>query len=106
LLFQFIVGPSLFRRLGSVYGLRILDLACGQGFLCRELARRGAQVTGVDASGEMIRLARTYESGNPLGITYLHADAADLRDLDDGSFDIVICNLSLTDIADLEGAMT
>ncbi|MER3458331.1 MAG: hypothetical protein C4309_06605, partial [Chloroflexota bacterium] len=44
LLFQFIVGPSLFRRLGSVYGLRILDLACGQGFLCRELARRGAQV--------------------------------------------------------------
>jgi len=106
LIFQFIVGPSLFRRLGSVYGLRILDLACGQGFLCRELARRGAQVTGVDASGEMIRLARTYESGNPLGITYLHADAADLRDLDDSSFDIVICNLSLTDIADLEGAMT
>lgn len=103
--FQFIVGPSLFRRLGAVYGLRVLDLACGQGFLCRELARRGAQVTGVDASSEMVRLARTYESGNPLGVTYLHADAADLRDLEDGSFDIVICNLSLMDIADLDGAL-
>lgn len=103
--FQHIVGPCLFRRLGSVYGLRVLDLACGQGFLARELARRGARVTGIDAAGEMIRLARTYESGEPLGVTYLHADAASLDDLAASSFDIVVCNLAFMDIADLDGAL-
>ena len=34
---------SFFRMLGPVDGLAVLDLACGEGFYTRQLARRGAR---------------------------------------------------------------
>jgi SAM-dependent methyltransferase len=37
---------------------RVLDLACGTGNATLELARRGYEVTGVDSSAEMLRVAR------------------------------------------------
>src|SRR3954462_3956067 len=39
-------------------GEAILDLGCGTGTLTAEIARRGARVTGVDQSAEMIETAR------------------------------------------------
>jgi trans-aconitate methyltransferase len=39
-------------------GERILDLGCGTGTLTAEIARRGALVTGVDSSPEMVAAAR------------------------------------------------
>ena len=38
---------------------RVLEIGCGTGRLARALAARGAVVTGIDASPEMIRLARS-----------------------------------------------
>lgn len=37
---------------------RVLDLCCGSGHVTRELVRRGYRVTGVDASAELIAIAR------------------------------------------------
>ena len=51
--------PSLLDLLGDVSGMAVLDAGCGPGFYAQELIRRGAVVTGFDASGEMVRLART-----------------------------------------------
>jgi ubiquinone/menaquinone biosynthesis C-methylase UbiE len=42
----------------DVRGLKILDLGCGRGDLVFELARRGAEVTGVDYSKDGIMLAK------------------------------------------------
>ena len=68
---------TLFKILRDIRGAKILDLACGDGFYTRLLKQAGAaQVTGVDISAEMIRLAKQEESRNPLGCTYLHRDAA------------------------------
>ena len=39
--------------------MAVLDAGCGPGFYAEELIRRGAVVTGFDASSEMVRLART-----------------------------------------------
>lgn len=47
---------TLLRRLPA--HARILDVCCGNGVLARELTRRGFLVTGLDASAEMLRLAR------------------------------------------------
>ena len=48
--------------LGSVAGLGVLDLACGEGFYTRQIARDGAtRVVGVDISPEMIALAEELE---------------------------------------------
>ena len=43
---------------GDVSGCRVLDLGCGDGEFALELARRGAIVTGIDASAAMIAAAK------------------------------------------------
>jgi 2-polyprenyl-3-methyl-5-hydroxy-6-metoxy-1,4-benzoquinol methylase len=44
--------------LPAVAGLRVLDIACGQGRMSRYLALQGAEVTGVDISAAMLSRAR------------------------------------------------
>ncbi|MAE65172.1 MAG: hypothetical protein CMJ18_12950 [Phycisphaeraceae bacterium] len=71
-------GPERVAHCGDVAGLRPLDLGCGNGYFSREMATRGAAVTGVDLSPRMIDHARRIEAENPLGITYHVSDAAHL----------------------------
>ncbi len=44
--------------IGNVAGLTVLDVGCGDGELAVELWKRGAKVTGIDVSPEMIEAAR------------------------------------------------
>ncbi len=91
--------PTFFALAGDVKGLRVLDLACGDGFYSRELAARGARVTGVDVSPAMIRLARAAEAKARQGVEYVCADAASLPEL--GLFDLVTAAYLLHYAADL-----
>ncbi len=54
------VLPILDRLLFSTLpqGARVLDLCCGNGQLAAELIKRGMQVTGIDASSELLHYAR------------------------------------------------
>lgn len=80
---------SLFRMAGSVRQLRVLDLACGEGFYTRLFKCAGAaEVVGVDLSSEMIELAEATERQHPLGCRYLVHDVASLPHL--GTFDRVV----------------
>jgi SAM-dependent methyltransferase len=90
---------------GDVSGLRLLDLACGHGRLTRELARRGARVVGVDISAALLDKALISEKVNPMGITYVQADAASPGALEGEVFDGVTCSFGLSDIDDLDGAL-
>ena len=83
----------------------MLDLACGNGYISRRFARAGGNVVGVDGSGAIVERARAREAREPLGITYHVADAADLEMLEDGAFDLVVCNMALMDIADADAAI-
>jgi SAM-dependent methyltransferase len=47
----------LFDRLGVTAGVRLLDIACGSGFAASVAARRGARVSGIDASAELVAIA-------------------------------------------------
>jgi SAM-dependent methyltransferase len=96
---------SLLDLLGSPGGRRVLDVACGHGRVTRELARLGATVTGVDLSRALLDKARAREDAEPLGVRYVHADAAAVPRLDDGTFDAAVCNFGLADIDDLDGAL-
>ena len=54
---QYLLNPTIFALLGDVRGKTILDAGCGQGYLCRLLARKGASVTGVEPAEALIRYA-------------------------------------------------
>jgi len=100
-------APSLIAAqdglLPPVAGARVLDLACGQGRMSRYLARRGADVLGVDVSAAMLSKAR---AAGPAGITYLRADVTGAPTWWDGRpFDGCTCELALMDIDDLAGAL-
>jgi len=59
---------------------RILDLCCGQGRHCLELARRGfTNVTGVDRSRYLVRLARKRAKQEGLPATFHEGDARKFR---------------------------
>ena len=92
--------------LGPVSGLRVLDIACGHGRITRTLARRGAYVTGLDLSGKLLSKAREIEERDPLGIRYVHADVAAPPALPSAPFDRVTCFFGLSDIDDLDGAIS
>lgn len=100
-----LIDPPLLRIAGEVSGKCVLDLACGNGYLSRRLARQGAMVIGVDASAPVIARARSREARDPLGILYHVADAAHLSMLEDGGCDLVICNMALMDIEHADLAM-
>jgi SAM-dependent methyltransferase len=90
---------------GDVRRMRLLDVACGPGRIARELARRGARVMGLDISAAMLAKARAYEEREPLGITYVQADATGRRVLEGQVFDGAVCNYGLSDIDDLDGLL-
>ena len=99
-------NPATFDLIGNVKDLVVLDLACGEGYNTRILARKGARVTGVDFSESMIESARVEEENERLGIKYYVLDATRLEGLSDGHFDLVTCFMSLQDIEDYRKAIS
>lgn len=71
--------PLMLAMLGDVRGRKILDLGCGEGAYSRELARRGAQVTGVDGSARLVEVARARAAAEGLDIPYHCANARRCR---------------------------
>jgi ubiquinone/menaquinone biosynthesis C-methylase UbiE len=99
------VSVALFDLVGPLAGLRVLDVACGHGRISRELARRGAQVVGVDLAGALLERACAINTRDQLPITYIHADVASESLLLGEVFDAVVCSFGLSDIDDLDGAV-
>ncbi|MFQ5821551.1 MAG: class I SAM-dependent methyltransferase, partial [Candidatus Heimdallarchaeota archaeon] len=92
-------NPATFKLIGEVRGQRVLDVACGEGYNTRILARKGAKVTGVDFSEKLIDLAKQEEAKEELGISYHVMDATDLnKELSSNYFDLVTCFMALQDI--------
>jgi 2-polyprenyl-3-methyl-5-hydroxy-6-metoxy-1,4-benzoquinol methylase len=91
--------------LDEVAGKAVLDAGCGEGRFARMLAERGGQVTGIDISDRMIRLAQAEEQKKPLGITYVRTDMADLSMFADETFDIAVAYVSLLDVEQYEAAI-
>ncbi|MDQ6948594.1 MAG: class I SAM-dependent methyltransferase [Actinomycetota bacterium] len=96
---------GLLSLVGEVRDMRLLDLACGQGRIARALARRGAQMVGIDISDVLLDKARAAEKDHPLGITYVHADVSASNALGGETFDGVVCNYGLSDIDHLDATV-
>jgi 2-polyprenyl-6-hydroxyphenyl methylase/3-demethylubiquinone-9 3-methyltransferase len=66
-------------------GKTALDVGCGAGLLCEPLARLGAKVTGIDASPDVIAVAREHAAAMSLDIDYRAGDVQQLE----GQFDLI-----------------
>jgi 2-polyprenyl-6-hydroxyphenyl methylase/3-demethylubiquinone-9 3-methyltransferase len=77
-------------------GKTALDVGCGAGLLAEPLARLGAKTTGVDASSELIAVAREHAQAMALEVDYRAADVLQI----DGSFDLVTCMEVIEHVAD------
>jgi 2-polyprenyl-6-hydroxyphenyl methylase/3-demethylubiquinone-9 3-methyltransferase len=77
-------------------GKTALDVGCGAGLLTEPLARLGAQVTGIDASSEVIAVAREHCNAMGLSIDYRAGDVQEL----DGRFDLMTCMEVIEHVAD------
>lgn len=95
------IAPRLLELLGDLSGRTVLDAGCGEGYLARILAARGARVVGIDVSPRLIALARARD---PEGvIEYRVADLSGPLPECAGRFDAVASFLVLNDVADYHG---
>jgi len=90
--------PALVELLPDVSGLRVLDAGCGPGVMVEWLLAQGANVIGVDASANMLKLAERCVGDRAV----LHV--ADLEQpmpfLADSSFDVILSSGTLGYIRD------
>ncbi len=91
-------GANLIELLNPQPADRILDIGCGTGQLTAEIARSGAQVTGLDSSAAMLAGARK----NFPEISFVLGDAAGF-DFPE-PFDAVFSNAALHWVKNADGA--
>ena len=90
--------------LGDLAGQTVLDAACGEGFLSRLLAARGARVIGIDLSPRLIHQAR---AKNPTdAIEYRVGDLSQPLPQLAAHFDRIGSHLALNDVRDHRGFAT
>ena len=87
---QDILVPCLDRLVGDVTGKELLDAGCGEGYLSRRYAEKGAIVTGVDISSRLIDFCKLHAMENT---SFSVGDICNLNERDGNSFDVVLCNV-------------
>ena len=82
-------------------GQRVLDVGCGGGILADSMARKGANVLGIDLSTKALKIAQLHalEAQTP-SIDYREVSAEDLADEQPGQFDAVTCMEMLEHVPD------
>ena len=88
------LGQAALELLDPQPGERILDVGCGDGVLTKKIAARGATVTGIDSSLDMVRAAHAN------GVDALVVDATDMTF--DREFDAAFSNAALHWMRDKE----
>ncbi|WP_028551833.1 class I SAM-dependent methyltransferase [Paenibacillus sp. UNC451MF] len=92
--YRYIIGQL--EALSDLHERKICDVGCGQGELSSRLALLGADVTGVDLSGALLKYAQ--EKTTP--VTWVQDDAMELKHIPDAAYDYVVSSVMLMDVPD------
>ncbi len=90
---------TVLRFMGNLSNKKALDIGCGTGRLIQDLINSGADVTAIDVSEEMVKIAKNkFRTVNTLV-----ADVEDLP-LENDSFDFVVASFLIVHLKDLTKA--
>lgn len=84
----------------SLAGKKVLDVGCGGGILSEAMARRGAQVTGIDMGEAPLSVARLHLLESGLEVDYRQITAESLAEESPETFDVVTCLEMLEHVPD------
>ncbi|HKK36029.1 MAG TPA: class I SAM-dependent methyltransferase [Paracoccaceae bacterium] len=93
-------APATLEAAGADAGLRALDIGCGHGTLTRGLVEAGCDTDAVDASAEMLAIAR-----NRAKAARFHEADAGALPFKDASFDLAVAGFSIPHMADQPKAL-
>jgi SAM-dependent methyltransferase len=82
-------APRLVGFAGVRAGQQVLDVGCGTGVVAITARRRGARVTGIDLTPELLQRARENAAIADVDIEWHEGDVESLP-FDDGAFDMVL----------------
>jgi ubiquinone/menaquinone biosynthesis C-methylase UbiE len=98
-----VIMPNVLRVLDPKPGIKVLDIACGQGYFSRAFTETGATVIGCDISKELIELAKKH---SPKNIEYHTTPADDLSFVKDVSIDAAVIVLAIQNIENIVGTFS
>lgn len=87
--------------LGTVRGMKILDLGCGGGQNAIALARHGAWVAGIDLSDEQLAFARALAVQHQLSIDFVHGNIENLAYFESEAWDLVFSTYTFQYVSEI-----
>ena len=81
-------------------GKKVIDIGCGGGILSESMARKGADVTGIDLSEKALKVADLHSLESGVQVRYKHIAAEDMAAQEAGQYDVVTCMEMLEHVPD------
>lgn len=88
-----VTNKAIVNEVQSLYPTRVLDMGCGEGWLCRKLADEGINTVGIDGSPPLIKEAKRLHDGEYYEMTY--EEFTDQPKPFSYTFDVAVFNFSL-----------
>jgi 2-polyprenyl-6-hydroxyphenyl methylase/3-demethylubiquinone-9 3-methyltransferase len=81
-------------------GKKIIDIGCGGGILTESMAKKGADVTGIDLSEKALQVADLHSLESGVQVRYELISAEDMAAREAGQYDVVTCMEMLEHVPD------
>ena len=81
-------------------GKTVLDIGCGGGILAESMARKGADVTGIDLSEKALKVADLHSLETGIQVRYELISAEAMAEREPGRYDVVTCMEMLEHVPD------
>ncbi|MGZ8294785.1 MAG: bifunctional 2-polyprenyl-6-hydroxyphenol methylase/3-demethylubiquinol 3-O-methyltransferase UbiG [Telluria sp.] len=83
-----------------LFGKKVIDIGCGGGILAESMAKKGADVTGIDLSEKALKVADLHSLESEVAVRYKHIAAEDMAAQEAGQYDVVTCMEMLEHVPD------